>query len=122
VGAQSRWDDLTPLTVAIFGSVAAAGGASAEDILQRLGGYAAFRLDPVIVSAIARRPDLIADIANDVMAERHDASGHLGRRLGTMRGAANLVPQDLDLPLQIQAWRILTEAGMAQQLTAARVS
>ena len=120
--AQSRWDDLAPIAVAELACIAAAGGPAAEEVLQRIGGYAAFRLDPVIASIVARRPDLISDIQSDLLGERHDTSGHLARRLGVLRGTPQLVAQNLDLPRQIQGWRILTESGMAQQLTAARIS
>ena len=120
--AQARWDDLAPIAVAELACTAAAGGPAAEEVLQRIGGYAAFRLDPVVASIVARRPDLISDIQSELLGERHDTSGHLARRLGVLRGTPQLVAQNLDLPRQIQGWRVLTESGMAQQLTVARIS
>lgn len=120
--AQSHWDDLAPLAIAQLASIVEAAGAPAEEALQRIGGYATFRLDPVISSTLARRPDLIADVPSDLLGERHDTSGHLARRLGGVRGTPQLVSQNLDVPRQINAWRVLTESGIAQQLTAARIS
>jgi hypothetical protein len=122
IDTQSRWDDLAPLKISSFGALTSAGGQAGENALRRLGGYAAFRADPAVASMLACHPDLIADVPNNVLSARQETSSPLPRRLAVIRGSSDLVAQNLELPLQIQAWRILADPAVAQRLTTARIS
>jgi hypothetical protein len=120
--AKAQWEDLSPQVVAAFAAVVGTGNRAADDAVQRLGAYGGFRADPALVGAVARRPDLIADVANEVLSRHHDVSGHLAHRLAAARGVPDMVMRVPELPLQVETWQLIGEHGLAQQLENLRVS
>jgi hypothetical protein len=119
--ASRLWDNLDPLTMSAFVALAEDAGPEGRAALARLGGYDAYRADPSLMEACARRAELTRGATEARFRDYCGPARPLLRRFLALCGAQSLVVADVDLAAQIRLWALLEDAGIAQRLIAARI-
>lgn len=115
------WDVFEPLLLSSFAALVAEAGAPGRAALQKLGGFTAYRVDPALVSAMARRPEFAegADAARLLAGERQNRA--LPFRYARVGVADGLVAQTADLDALLKAWRLLLRMPRSDRLRMARI-
>lgn len=117
--AAGLWDLFEPLQQASF--VALASDAPAPALMQAVGGYGAYGVDPAATAALARGGPL-AQLAQEGRLGA-DARGtqSLLARYAAACGAEGMAPPGLDVAAQLSALRALMQEEDAPALRAARI-
>jgi hypothetical protein len=115
---------LGPLATLSFADMVATSPRDSQDLIERVGGLAAFLKDAASVSSLVFTPHLAGSAMVEALMdpELSLAEPALPRRLAAGLGAADLVPATLIATEQLQAIRILRDQDLVQRLIALRVA
>ncbi|HEY8261423.1 MAG TPA: hypothetical protein VIG55_09445 [Methylosinus sp.] len=119
--AARLWDNLDPLTMSAFVALAEDAGPEGRAALARLGGYDAYRADPSLMEACARRAELTRSATEARFRDYCGPARPLLRRFLALCNASSLVSAEVDLAAQSRLWALLEDTGVAQRLIAARL-
>ena len=120
--ASGAWDSLEPLMFSSFVALVGEAGAPARALLNRLGGYGAYRADPSLLAAMLRRPEFVQGASGGPAASYHGDDRPLVYRYASACGAEGIVAPDLDLPAQLQSFRVLMNLPNSPRLRMARLA
>lgn len=116
--ATTAWDLFEPLFAASFVALVDEAGEQARALVQKLGGYAAYRADPALLWAMARQSEF-AQEANP--AALWEQGRPLVYRFAAACGVDGMVAPGVDLQMQARVWRLLMQPSLAHRLRAARI-
>jgi len=120
--ATALWDTLEPLLLASYAAFVVDAAEPARGFAQRLGGYGAFRADPSLLLALARRPELAGDDAPLAFAHAREAgAASLLARVLAATGAEGLARSGDSAEAEAGALRFVLFAPGVERLKAARL-
>ncbi|ATQ69548.1 MULTISPECIES: hypothetical protein [Methylosinus] len=119
--AARLWDLVDPLTMAAFVALAEDAGPDGRAAIARLGGYDAYRADPVLMEASARRAELTRGATEARYRDYCGPARPLLQRFLGLCNAKGLAAADIDPAAQLRLWALLGEPVLAQPLIAARI-
>jgi hypothetical protein len=114
----TAWDLFEPLIASSFADLVEEGGEQGRALLQRLGGYPAYRADPAAVWALVRQSDF-AKHANPAALWEHMRP--LVYRFAAACEVEGMIAPGADLVTQVQIWRLLMQPFIADRLRLARI-
>jgi hypothetical protein len=126
--ASGAWDTLEPLMFSSFAALVGEAGAPARALLNRFGGYAAYRADPSLLAAMLRRPEFVQGASGGPASSQGLAASYDGDdrplvyRYASACGAEGIVAPGLDLPAQLQSFRVLMNLPNSPRLRMARLA
>ncbi len=120
MAAAGIWDVFEPLQQAGFVALVTESPAPARSLLQEMGGYGAFGLDPALASTLARGGPLIQGTAPRIRGDARAAPSLVARYVAAC-GAEGMSPPGLDAPSQAAALRALMQEEDALVLRDARI-
>lgn len=126
--SSGAWEALEPLMASSFAALAGEAGAAGRDVLNRLGGYGAYRADPSLVAAMLHRPEFAEGSSEALVASQRLAASYddgdrpLVYRYASACGAEGIVAPHLELAGQIHSFRLLMTLPNPQRLRETRLS
>ena len=115
------WELFEPLLYSSFAALATYVGPPWRAAIQKVGGFVAYRADPPLVAALARRPEFAEGANAARLVESRRASRPLLYRFAAVGGAEGLAAPGADIDAQARAWRQLVRTPHADWLRAARI-
>ena len=119
LSAVGLWDIFEPLQQASFAALVTETPDSARPLLQEIGGYGAFSVDPALTAALARGGALARSAQSPRLDSR--ASPSLVARFALACGAEGMAPPGLDAPAQFAVLRAMMQEEDALALREARI-
>jgi hypothetical protein len=116
--ATTAWDLFEPLFAASFVALVDEAGEPARALVQKLGGYAAYRADPALLWAMVRQSDFAGE-ANPAALWEHVRP--LVYRFAAACGVDGMVAPGADSQMQTRVWRLLMQPSLPHRLRVARI-
>jgi hypothetical protein len=120
--ASALWDQLEPLLLASYAAQIVDATEPGRTLLQKLGGYGAFRADPSLLATLARRAELAGDDAPLALAHAREAgAASLLARFLSACGADGLARSNVGAEADAAMLRLLLTAPGVERAKAARL-